>query len=112
MHGERWLLLLHHLPPKPPYFRAKVLRRLAQIGALPLKNSAYLLPDQDDTLEDFEWLVQEIRKEGGAAWLFRVDILAGRTREEIEAGFAKLRDPDYLDLLTSAREISQLPHNE
>jgi len=50
-----WLLLIHQLPPKPEYLRAKVARRLQRIGALTLKNTVYLLPSNDQTLEDFEW---------------------------------------------------------
>ena len=44
----QWLLLLHHIPPQPPYLRAKIMRRLNQLGALPIKKSAYLLPASDD----------------------------------------------------------------
>jgi hypothetical protein len=46
----RWLLLLHQIPPSPPYFRAKVVRRLSQLGALAIKNSAYILPESDETV--------------------------------------------------------------
>ena len=97
-----WLLLLHQIPPKPPYFRAKVLRRLGQLGALPIKNSAYLLPDTDDTREDFEWLRREITAKGGAAWLFRADAVSGLSEEQITTSFRRLRDADYQELLTDA----------
>src|SRR5262245_7553394 len=100
-----WLLLLHQIPPKPPYFRAKVLRRLSQIGALPIKNSAYLLPDTDETRVDFEWIYREITAEGGAAWLFRADSLAGLSEEHIQASFRRLRDADYQELLAAAGEL-------
>lgn len=101
----RWLLLLHQIPPKPPYFRAKVLRRLSQVGALPIKNSAYLLPNTDDTREDFEWICREITSEGGAAWLFEADALVGLSTEQIEASFRRLRDTDYQELLAAAPEL-------
>lgn len=101
----RWLLLLHQIPPRPPYFRAKVSRRLAQVGALAIKNSAYLLPDTEDTREDFEWICREIKSEGGAAWLFRVETLAGLTVPELEASFRQLRDADYTELLADAHEL-------
>ncbi len=100
-----WLLLLHQIPPKPPYFRAKVARRLAQVGALPIKNSAYLLPDTDDTREDFEWICREIQAEGGAAWLFEAKALAGLTEEQARAAFRQLRDSDYQQLLANARDM-------
>jgi len=107
MEDRRWLLLLHQIPPKPAYFRAKILRRLIQVGALPVKNSAYLLPDREDTLEDFEWICQEIKDQGGAAWLFRAETLAGMSSSQIEAAFQELRAPDYAELITLARHLVQ-----
>ena len=101
----RWLLLLHQIPPKPPYFRAKVLRRLAQLGALAVKNSSYLLPDTEDAEEDFEWICREIKAEGGTAWLFRVESLVGLGDGEIEDGFRRLRAADYEELLAAAPDL-------
>src|SRR5260370_35246038 len=114
-----WLLLLHQVPPRPPYFRAKVLRRLNQLGALPIKNSAYLLPSNDSTLEDFQWTRKQIEEEGGEAWLFRVEAVAGFTDASLRAAFRELRRPDYDELVQAAhqllgqpgeREWQKLPH--
>lgn len=105
MDERRWLLLLHQIPPKPPYFRAKVLRRLSQVGALPIKNSAYVLPDSEDALEDFEWILQEIKEQGGAAWLFRSEALAGMSAGQIEEGFRQLHSAEYQTLLQQARAL-------
>src|SRR5262245_45845340 len=105
---QSWLLLLHQIPPKPPYFRAKVLRRLGQVGALPIKNSAYLLPDTDETREDFEWIRREITSEGGAAWLFRADLLSGLSADQIETSFRRLRDADFQELLAEAGELGDV----
>ncbi len=101
----RFLLLLHQIPPKPAYLRAKVLRRLSQVGALAIKNSAYLLPESDDTLEDFEWLRGEIEQQGGAAWLFLVETIAGMSREEIEDGFRQLHSSEFETLLEQGRAM-------
>lgn len=105
MKDNRWLLLLHQIPPKPSYFRAQVLRRLGQVGALAVKNSAYLLPENDETQEDFQWICQEIERQGGAAWLFRAEALAGMSAEQIEEAFRQLREPDYEELAGAAREL-------
>jgi len=48
----RWLLLIHQIPPKPDYFRVRIGRRLQRIGAVPIKNSVYVLPNREDTYED------------------------------------------------------------
>ena len=100
-----WLLLLHQIPPKPGYFRAKVMRRLNALGALAIKNSAYLLPANDQTLEDFQWLVREIREQGGDAWLFRSTALAGHSDESLIAEFRGLRAPDFEALAHDARAL-------
>ncbi len=106
MPERQWLLLLHQIPPKPAYFRARVLRRLEQVGALPVKNSAYLLPDAEETLEDFAWICREIRDQGGAAWLFRAEALAGMTVEQIEEAFRQLRSPEYEALTAQGRLLA------
>lgn len=103
----RWLLMLHQIPPKPAYFRAKVLRRLQQIGALGLKNSAYLLPENDETLEDTQWLCQEIRQEGGEVWLFRVELISGLTNESLVEAFCAIRNQDYSELLEVGKKLLQ-----
>ena len=106
MSKHQWLLLLHQIPPKPAYFRARVLRRLEQVGALPVKNSAYLLPDSDETLEDFQWISREIKDQGGAAWLFRVETIGGMTVEQIEEAFRQLRAPEFEELIAQGRVVA------
>jgi hypothetical protein len=98
-----WLLLLHQIPPNPAYFRAKVMRRLNQLGALAIKNAAYLLPANDETVEDFEWLRREIVDGGGEAWLFRGDAVAPWSDAEIQDAFRRMRAPDYAALTDDLR---------
>lgn len=81
--GAPWLVFMHQIPPKPDYFRVKVRRRLQQLGALPLKNSVYLLPNGADALEDFEWLRREIVAEGGEAMVCEASFVAGISDGEI-----------------------------
>ena len=47
----RWLILIHQLPPTPAYARVKVHRRLQQLGAQPLKQTVYALPNSAQALE-------------------------------------------------------------
>ena len=99
----RWLLLIHHLPPKPDYLRVKVRRRLQHVGALGLKNSVYVLPRRDDTLEDLEWVLSEIRDEAGEAAILDAEFLHGPSDEELEARFRAARDEEYATLAREAR---------
>src|SRR5215813_4700555 len=65
--GERWLLLFHQLPAKPPYFRVKIWRRMQAIGAVSIKNAVYALPNNEQTQEDFAWVHKEVIEGGGEA---------------------------------------------
>jgi hypothetical protein len=100
-----WLLFLHQIPPKPAYFRVKVLRRLNQLGALAIKNSAYLLPALAETLEDLQWLLREIRDGGGEAWILRSEMVAGETDESLRDTFRKLHATKWLQLSASSRDF-------
>jgi hypothetical protein len=103
--GDGWLLLVHTIPPKPPYLRAKVMKRLTKLGALALKRSAYILPADEGTLEDFQWLRQEIRDEGGEAWVVDARFVAGLRDEEIRERFRGMRSHDYREIVAEARAL-------
>jgi hypothetical protein len=102
---SRWLLLIHQIPPKPDYLRVKVGRRLQRVGAVPVKNSVYVLPDTEQTYEDFQWIRTEILGAGGDASICRAEFVDGLTSEQIRRAFRDARDADYADLSTAAREL-------
>jgi hypothetical protein len=68
--SRRWLLFVHQLPATPSNLRVKTWRRLQQFGAIPRKQSVYVLPDTPHTREDFEWLTTEVKAAGGDAEVF------------------------------------------
>ena len=70
---RRWLLFIHQLPSQPSNLRVTTWRRLQQIGAIPLKQAVYALPDTADAREDFEWLKTEVKAAGGEATVFSAD---------------------------------------
>jgi hypothetical protein len=100
---KHWLLLVHQIPPKPAYFRAKVGRRLQKIGAVPIKNSVYVLPHGEQTLEDFQWATREIIAEGGDATLCAASLVEGMRDEQVEAIFNAARHADYVQVAEEAR---------
>lgn len=95
---SRWLLLIHQLPPKPDYLRVKVRRRLDRLGAVPLKNSVYVLPQRDDTLEHFQWLAREIAADGGEASVCEAAFIEGVRDEELLAAFHAARNSEYAEI--------------
>jgi hypothetical protein len=101
------LLLLVGLPPTPSSLRVRVWRRLRSLGAVPLKRSAYLLPDTPERYEDFQWLAQEIQREGGEATLIRVQQIENVTHEDVLRLFHEPRDQDYRQLAVRYRKLLQ-----
>ena len=101
--ADRWLLLIHQIPPKPDYFRVKVRRRLQRLGAVALKNSVYVLPASDETLEDFQWLAREIVDDGGEATICESAFLEGITDEAMRQLFRDASDEEYRAIVHDAR---------
>jgi hypothetical protein len=106
----KWLLLIHQIPPKPSYFRVKVWRRLQQVGAVPIKQSVYVLPKNDQGLEDFSWMLREIKDGGGEASICEAAFIDGITDEQIIAMFRDARKVDYEEIIKDTRSIlAELP---
>lgn len=97
---QEWILLVHQLPQKPSKLRVRTWRKLQALGAVPIKNSVYVLPYNEKTNEDFQWLRQEIESSGGEASLFRAGSVEGATDKEIVELFRKERDEDYARLIS------------
>src|SRR5437660_11170696 len=90
-----WILLIHQLPPKPTNLRVRIWRKLQKLGAVAIKNSVYVLPANEKTHEDFQWLKQEIESAGGEATVFQASSVEGATDQEIIAAFRKARDEEF-----------------
>jgi len=105
--SQTLLLLLVGLPPTPSSLRVRVWRRLRSLGAVALKRSAYLLPDTPERYEDFQWLLQEIQREGGEATLIRVQQIENVTSQDVMQLFHEPRDADYKQLAARYRKLLQ-----
>jgi hypothetical protein len=104
---QQLLLLLVGVPPTPSSLRVRVWRRLRSLGAVPLKRSAYLLPDTAERYEDFQWLSQEIEREGGDATLVRVQQIENLSPGDVLRLFHEPRDHDYKQLAARYRKLLQ-----
>src|SRR5262245_51905796 len=104
---QQLLLLLVGVPPTPSSLRVRVWRRLRSLGAVALKRSAYLLPDTPERYEDFQWLAQEVQRDGGDATLIRVQQIENVTPGEVLRLFHEPRDHDYRQLAARYRKVLQ-----
>jgi hypothetical protein len=101
----KWLLLIHQIPPKPGYLRVKIWRRLQGLGAVAIKNSVYVIPKNDQTLEDFQWVLREIVQSGAEASICAASFVEGLTDDHVEALFRTARDADYGQIADEAKAI-------
>ena len=100
-----WLLLIHQIPAKPTYFRAKIWRRLQQLGAVPIKQSVYAMPHQEQSLEDLTWIVKEIADGGGEATMIEARFIEGLSDQQIIGLFHAARRGDYEKILSETRAL-------
>jgi hypothetical protein len=98
-------VLIHQIPPKPDYLRVKIWRRLQRVGAVPIKNSVYVLPLSDRAQEDFQWIVREIVAQGGDASVCEARFVDGLSDTQIEALFHAARSAEYAAIAESARAL-------
>lgn len=100
-----WLLLIHQIPPKPDYFRVKIWRRLQKVGAVSIKQSVYVLPDNEQSHEDLHWIVNEITGGGGIASLSKAVFLEGISNAQIESLFQTARENDYEKIVLEVQDV-------
>src|SRR5205085_178648 len=103
--GPQWLLLAHQLPTRPSNARVKTWRRLQEIGAVPTRNSVYVLPNTDQCREDFEWLRSEIVALGGEATVFAADPLDSAEGASLIERFRQARADEYRRLKADADKL-------
>lgn len=101
---RRWLLFIHQLPSHPSNLRVTTWRRLQQIGAIPLKQAVYALPDTPDAREDFEWLKTEVKATGGDANVFAADNVDAWSDDALIEEFRRARQDLYEEL---GRDVEQ-----
>jgi hypothetical protein len=101
---HRWLLFVHQLPSHPSNLRVRTWRRLQQLGAIPVKQAVYVLPDTANAREDFEWLTTEVKATGGDAVVFAADTVDAWTDDALIEEFRRSRQDLYAEL---ARDVEK-----
>jgi hypothetical protein len=100
-----WLVLVFQLPANPSNARVRVWRRLQAVGAVGLKNSAYVLPNTPQAREDFEWIAAEVAGLKGQASILVAETLEHASEREIVEAFRQARAMEYEGLLHEAEKL-------
>jgi len=67
----------------------------------------YLLPPTPDNFERFQWLSQEVQKDGGEATFLSVENVENMKRAEVVRLFQQVRDQDYRALVERYRKLAR-----
>jgi hypothetical protein len=104
MPSPKWLLFVHQLPSNGSNLRVRTWRRLQNMGAVPLRQSVYILPAGEAAREDFAWLSAEIQDAGGDASVFAADCVDTWSDDKIVETFRRASLEAYDGL---AREVER-----
>ena len=107
---RRWLLFVHQLPSSPSNLRVRTWRRLQQLGAVPIKQAVYVLPDTPSTREDFEWLRTDVKAAGGDASVFAADNVDAWSDDALIEEFRQSRQEAYAALADEVEKVLKRAH--
>lgn len=103
-----WVAFSYSLPVKrASSARVSLWRRLQRLGAVTPKAGVYVLPAQDDCVEAFQWLAQEVQQIGGDAVVMRVDRFEGLSDAKLMELFQHACREKYAELETEAAEVER-----
>jgi hypothetical protein len=103
-----WLLLVFSLPSGRASERVEVWRKLQRYGALALRSSGYVLPNQPANQEKLEWLATAIRNYKGQASVVRVQAFDDLPDKQLRQLFHQARVRDYEKLLRELKKLQDL----
>ena len=78
-----WLLFVFSLPAKKASQRVEIWRLLKRYGSVGLRSSGYVLPNNSQNLERFEWLAANVRKYRGEASVIHIESIDNLPSNEL-----------------------------
>lgn len=94
-----WLLITYKVPNEPSARRVYVWRKLKKIGALLLHDAVWVLPLNERTREQMQWLAVEIRDFGGEAHVWESSLILDGQDAQLVQQFNAQVDEAYGEIL-------------
>jgi len=104
---QGWLLFFYSIPSKPVASRMKIWRKLTRAGALPFKGAVYILPDNEENFEYFQWLVSEVISMGGEGAFVKIEKVETANDSKIIHLFNEQMGRDYRRIEKRLEEIGR-----
>ncbi len=98
-----WVLLSYRIPREPSTPRIAVWRKLKRLGVAQIGDGLAALPADARTLEQFEWLAEEIDEAGGSSSLWRAELTSSAQERRVVGDMAAARAQEYADIADRAR---------
>lgn len=100
-----WLLFTYKVPNEPSARRVYVWRKLKELGAILLHDTAWVLPDKPHTREKLQWLTTEVRDmEGGEATLWEAQQVFTGQDANLERQFREHVETLYREILVELKK--------
>lgn len=106
MRQESWCLLIHQVPARPLYLRARVLNRLVRSGAVAIRKSVYALPGGAAAAGTLRAIAAEIREAGGEAFVCEANFTDRADHDAVVEAFRTQRSAEYRALTRDAADLA------
>jgi hypothetical protein len=101
--------MVYRMPREPSTPRIAVWRKLRRLGAVQLGDGVVTLPETAETLEQFEWLAEEVTEAGGEALVWSGAPTSAAQERSVLARMAAARADEYLAVAAKAAEAPADP---
>ena len=102
-----WVVIIYKVPSSPSTIRVAIWKKIKELGALPLQQSVYILPNLTELKDAIKQLKRQIQQSGGECKLLEVASFEGSQEEELIEGFNSLRNEEYEEILEECEAFSQ-----
>jgi len=102
------VLLSYRIPREPSTSRIAVWRKLKRLGVAQIGDGLAALPADARTVEQLEWLAEEIDEAGGSSTLWRAELTGNAQERRVVGDLAAARAMEYADIAERARKLARV----